>query len=80
LQIFRAILYKQRSFHTITRNIHGEVEVSFDVLSNGAVSNVNIAKSLCSDCDKEALRLIKEGPQWKVKNGKKDKGKVKIKF
>jgi TonB family protein len=64
----------------VQKNIHGEVEVSFDVLSNGAVSNVNIAKSLCSDCDKEALRVIKEGPQWKVKNGKKDKGKVKIKF
>lgn len=61
-------------------NIHGEVEVSFDVLSNGMASNVNIVKSLCAACDEEALRIIKAGPQWKVKKGKKEKGKVKVKF
>lgn len=64
----------------LEKNIHGEVEVTFDVQSNGTVSNVNIAKSLCAACDEEALRVIKEGPQWKVKKGKKDKGKVKVKF
>jgi outer membrane biosynthesis protein TonB len=64
----------------LQNNIHGEVEVTFDVLSNGAVSNVNIAKSLCGDCDKEALRIIKEGPQWKIKDSKKKNGKIKIKF
>ena len=64
----------------LQKNIHGEVEVSFDVQSNGKLSNVNIAKSLCGNCDEEALRVIKEGPQWKVKKGKKEKGKVKIKF
>jgi len=60
--------------------IHGEVEVSFDVQSNGMASNVNIVKSLCAACDEEALRIIKAGPQWKVKKGKKEKGKVKVKF
>ena len=64
----------------LQKNIHGEVEVSFDVQSNGKLSNVNIAKSLCGNCDEEALRVINEGPQWKVKKGKKEKGKVKIKF
>lgn len=64
----------------LEKNIHGEVEVTFDVQSNGTVSNVNIAKSLCAACDEEALRVIKEGPQWKVKKGKKDKGKIKVKF
>jgi TonB family protein len=62
------------------KNIHGEVEVTFDVHKDGTLSNVNIAKSLCAACDAEALRVIKEGPQWKVKKGKKDKGKVKVKF
>ncbi len=61
-------------------NIHGEVEVSFDVQSNGMTKNVNIIKSLCPACDEEALRIIKAGPQWKVKKGKKEKGKVKVKF
>lgn len=64
----------------LQKNIHGEVEVSFDVQRDGKISNVNIAKSLCSDCDEEALRVIKEGPHWKIKKGKKEKGKVKIKF
>lgn len=64
----------------LQNKIHGEVEVSFDVKRNGKLSNVSIAKSLCGDCDEEALRVIKEGPQWKVKKGKKNKGKVKIQF
>jgi TonB family protein len=64
----------------IDKNIHGEVEVIFDVQKDGSLSNVSIAKSLCAACDQEALRVIKEGPQWKVKKGKKDKGKVKVKF
>ena len=64
----------------LQKNIHGEVEVSFDVHSNGKLSNLNVAKSLCGDCDEEALRVIKEGPQWKVKKGKKDRGKIKVKF
>ncbi|CAN5626484.1 carboxypeptidase-like regulatory domain-containing protein [soil metagenome] len=62
------------------KNIHGEVEVTFDVHKDGVLSNMTIAKSLCAACDAEALRVIKEGPQWKVKKGKKDKGKVKVKF
>ncbi|MDN3655107.1 carboxypeptidase-like regulatory domain-containing protein [Ferruginibacter paludis] len=62
------------------KNIHGEVEVTFDVHKDGTLSNMNISKSLCAACDVEALRVIKEGPQWKVKKGKKEKGKVKVKF
>lgn len=62
------------------KNIHGEVEVIFDVHKDGTLSNMNIAKSLCAACDAEALRVIKEGPQWKVKKGKKDKVKVKVQF
>ncbi len=68
------------SIDILQKNIHGEVEVSFDVLNNGKLSNVNIAKSLCGDCDEEALRVIKNGPQWKAKKRKKNQGKVKVKF
>lgn len=65
---------------TVQNNIHGEVEVSFDVQRNGAISNLRIEKSLCAECDKEALRIIKEGPQWRVKKGKKATAKVKVNF
>ncbi len=64
----------------VDKNIHGVVEVHFDVQKDGTLSNVSIAKSLCPACDHEALRVVKEGPQWKVKNGKNDKGTVKVKF
>jgi TonB family protein len=64
----------------LQKNIHGEVEVSFDVQKDGKISNVNIDKSLCGNCDQEAARAIKEGPQWKVKKGKKEKARVKISF
>ncbi|MEO5948491.1 MAG: carboxypeptidase-like regulatory domain-containing protein [Chitinophagaceae bacterium] len=50
----------------------GEVQVSFEVNKNGEPVNFKIVKSLCSKCDKEAIRLIKEGPKWihKAKNGR----------
>lgn len=50
----------------------GEVRVSFEVNKNGEPVNFKIIKSLCNKCDKEAIRLIKEGPKWirKAKNGR----------
>ncbi len=62
------------------RNIKGMVELSFDVRKNGSISNAKVDKSLCEDCDEEALRLIKQGPQWKVMKGRKGKSKVKVRF
>jgi len=57
----------------------GEVEVSFEVDKNGEPSDIRIEKSLCSSCDKEAIRLIKEGPKWKRKT-KNGRTTVKISF
>ncbi|MEO6719065.1 MAG: carboxypeptidase-like regulatory domain-containing protein [Ferruginibacter sp.] len=64
----------------IPKKIKGDVEVSFDVLDNGAITNMKVDKSLCDNCDKEVLRIIKEGPKWKVKKGKKASAKVRVKF
>ncbi len=58
---------------------HGEVELSFEVDKNGEPFNITVKKSLCDVCDKEAIRLIKEGPKWKRK-AKKGKATVKISF
>ncbi len=57
----------------------GNVELSFEVDKNGEPINIKVEKSLCSECDKEAIRLIKEGPKWKRK-AKKDKATVRISF
>jgi TonB family protein len=59
---------------------HGEVELSFDVKANGTVSNIRVNKSLGAEYDEAAKRLIQEGPQWKVKKGKKTSASVKVQF
>lgn len=57
----------------------GEVQVSFEVDKNGEPTNIKVEKSLCAKCDKEAIRLIKEGPKWKRK-AKKGRTTVTIYF
>lgn len=57
----------------------GEVLVSFEVDKNGEPTSIKIEKSLCSKCDKEAIRLVKEGPKWK-RNAKKGRTTVTISF
>ncbi len=62
------------------KNIHGVVEVFVNLDKNGAVSKIKVDKSLCAECDAEAVRLVKEGPKWDVKATKSRKAKVKVKF
>lgn len=64
----------------ITGDIHGQVELSFDVTESGKITNIKVDKSLCNNCDEVARKLIEQGPQWKVKKGKKGKGKVTLQF
>lgn len=64
----------------LKQDFHGEVEIAFDVKANGVISNIRINKSLGTAYDEEARRLIMEGPQWKVKKGKKTSARVKVQF
>ena len=61
----------------LQKNISGEVKLSFDINNAGEAVNIAVEKSLCAECDKEAIRLLKQGPKWKKKN---KKGKLSIKF
>ena len=61
------------------KNSGSAVEVSFEVDKNGEPANIKIEKSLCAKCDKEAIRLVKEGPKWKRK-AKKGRTTVTIYF
>lgn len=56
------------------------VQVSFEVDKNGEPVNFKVEKSLCSSCDKEAIRLIKAGPKWKRNANKKGRTTVTINF
>jgi TonB family protein len=64
----------------LTTDFHGEVELSFDVKSNGTVSNIRVNKSPGTEYDEAAKRLILEGPQWKIKKGRKTSANIKLQF
>ena len=61
-------------------NQHGKVVVSFSVSKKGELSNFKIVKSLSPLMDEEAIRLIKEGPPWKVLKNKETKALVTVDF
>lgn len=44
--------------------VEGTVFVSFLVSEDGKISDVKIARGLCAPCDQEAMRLVKEMPNW----------------
>ncbi len=48
------------------------VELSFEVDKMGQPVNIRVERSLCSECDAEAIRLIRDGPRWKpTRKGRK---------
>jgi periplasmic protein TonB len=48
----------------VKAGIQGIVMVVFVIESNGAVSNVEIAKRIGGGCDEEAIRVVKTMPRW----------------
>jgi len=51
------------------------VELSFDITKTGRPVHIKVETSLNKDCNHEAIRLLKEGPNWN-----KGSGKLKIYF
>lgn len=45
-------------------NLKGRVTLEFQVSASGALSAFRVVKGLGYGCDEEAIRLIKEGPEW----------------
>lgn len=62
------------------QNTSGSVQVSFEVDKYGEPINIRVEKSLCDKCDKEAIRLIKDGPKWKRNASAKGRTTVTINF
>jgi hypothetical protein len=57
-----------------------QVEVSFDVNPDGTIANFKVERSNCNSCNSEAIRLLKEGPKWKSKSGKKERSRYTVQF
>jgi TonB family protein len=63
------------------QKLHGTVEISFQVADNGRLSDFRVEKSLSPSCDKEAIRLLREGPAWTLYNsGKPLRARVTVVF
>ena len=61
-------------------NISGRVLVEFLVNPDGNISELQVIRGLGYGCDEEALRLIREGPQWRpaLENGVPTEERVRV--
>jgi TonB family protein len=46
------------------KGIQGPVYIMFVIEKDGSVSEAKVLKGIGSDCDEEALRVVKESPKW----------------
>lgn len=74
------ILKKNKRIPASNPNLKGEVAISFEVNKKGERSNYKVEKSLSADHDAEALRLVREGPEWKLNKGRKSRVTVIVRF
>ena len=77
---YKKYLEKNKRTDSLWKNDKGKVTVSFQVDSDGVPYNFSIEKSLTPFYDQEAIRLIKEGPRWKLRNSKTAKLSINIDF
>jgi hypothetical protein len=61
-------------------NLIGDVAVSFEINKKGERSGYKIERSLSADHDAEAIRLVREGPEWKLNKGRKSRVTVIVRF
>jgi cytoskeletal protein RodZ len=61
--------YIQSNMQRPAGGLHGTVGTNFIVAPDGSISDVIVVKSLHPDYDKEAVRLLENGPKWKASNG-----------
>ena len=57
----------------------GIVELTFIVNKKGEPENIRVSNSDCNACNSEAIRLVKEGPAWKLM-GKNQNVKLQVSF
>jgi RNA polymerase sigma factor (sigma-70 family) len=64
--------YINKNHHQLTgddcANQHGNVILMFKVNRQGRPVDITVLRSLCREADKEAIRLLQEGPNWTLNN------------
>ena len=66
----------------LEEKIKGTVKLKFTVKTTGTIINMEVVKSLGDDFDKEAIRLVNEGPKWEPaeRDGNIVEREVKVKI
>jgi hypothetical protein len=77
---FGQYLEKNKIIPTGAESVTGNVIISFEVNKKGILSDFKIEQSLSKAHDDEAIRLIKQGPSWKLHSGRKGRVTVMVKF
>lgn len=77
---FGQYLEKNKIIPAGAEGVTGNVIVSFEVNKKGLLSDYKIEQSLSKAHDEEAIRLIKQGPSWKLRSGRKARITVMVKF
>lgn len=65
-------------FDSAGKRIISNVLLSFTLNKKGKPAHIKVLESSCEACEKEAIRLLKNGPDWIGKRG--DSGTVRIQF
>ncbi len=52
--------------------LSGKVQVTFRVNPDGSIDRFRITRSLGYGCDEEAIRLLEDGPKWKINQNIKE--------
>jgi len=77
---YEAYLSKNKKIPSTQPDTTGQVTVSFEVNRKGELSDFRIEQSLSEEHDAEALRLVREGPKWKLLRGRKARATVIVRF
>ena len=77
---YRAYLNKSKKINTADSTVHGNEIISFVVNSKGSLGSFRIEQSLSPSHDAETLRLIRQGPSWKLLRGRKSKVTLQLSY
>lgn len=76
---YQKYLRANHKFFKLTKAI-AEIELSFVIKKDGSVSSIKVIQSADKVKDKEAIRLLKDGPKWIFVPNTANQGQIKLSF
>ena len=77
---FESYIENSTKINTADSVFTGEEYLSFTIGDDGLPESIKILRSISPSHDKEAIRLLENGPSWKVVKGRKREIRLKIVF